>query len=204
MVSQNNSGSQSSKPLGLEQNLSTKYSIWNMKKNKIWLACGILVACLLATWISAIYIKQEIELHAKQEFDFVCTEIKDKIITRLSAHAQLLRSGAAFLESSVNATRKEWRSFIEHQRVEKKLPGIQGIGYSIIISARQLAQHEQKIRKEGFPRYAVKPAGKRKLYTSIIYLEPFSGRNVRAFGYDMFSEPVRRKAMEYARDYSIS
>ena len=40
----------------------------------------------------------------------------------------------------------------------------------------------------------------REVYASIIYLEPFSGRNLRAFGYDMFSEPVRRSAMEQARD----
>ncbi|MEI7673864.1 MAG: CHASE domain-containing protein, partial [Deltaproteobacteria bacterium] len=40
----------------------------------------------------------------------------------------------------------------------------------------------------------------REVYSSIIYLEPFSGRNLRAFGYDMFSEPVRRAAMELARD----
>jgi diguanylate cyclase (GGDEF)-like protein/PAS domain S-box-containing protein len=36
--------------------------------------------------------------------------------------------------------------------------------------------------------------------TSIIYLEPFSGRNLRAFGYDMYSETIRRLAMELARD----
>ena len=46
----------------------------------------------------------------------------------------------------------------------------------------------------------MRPAGERPLYTSIIYLEPFRDRNLRAFGYDMFSEPVRRAAMEQARD----
>ncbi|MBF0428785.1 MAG: CHASE domain-containing protein [Magnetococcales bacterium] len=34
----------------------------------------------------------------------------------------------------------------------------------------------------------------------IIYLEPFKDRNLRAFGYDMLSEPVRRAAMGMARD----
>lgn len=38
------------------------------------------------------------------------------------------------------------------------------------------------------------------MYSSIIYLEPFAGRNLRAFGYDMYSEPVRRAAMQQARD----
>ena len=40
----------------------------------------------------------------------------------------------------------------------------------------------------------------REIYSSIIYLEPFTKLNLRAFGYDMFSEPVRRAAMERARD----
>lgn len=42
------------------------------------------------------------------------------------------------------------------------------------------------------------------MYTSIVYLEPFSGPNLRAFGYDMFTEPVRRKAMEQARDLDMA
>lgn len=46
----------------------------------------------------------------------------------------------------------------------------------------------------------MRPEGRRETYTSIIYLEPFDERNQRAFGYDMFSEPVRREAMEIARD----
>jgi signal transduction histidine kinase/ActR/RegA family two-component response regulator len=37
-------------------------------------------------------------------------------------------------------------------------------------------------------------------YTSIIYLQPAEGLNLDAFGYDMFTDPVRRKAMETARD----
>jgi hypothetical protein len=37
-------------------------------------------------------------------------------------------------------------------------------------------------------------------YTSIVYLQPADGLNSDAFGYDMFTDPVRRKAMETARD----
>src|SRR5690606_16254373 len=33
--------------------------------------------------------------------------------------------------------------------------------------------------------------------------EPFIDRNLRAFGYDMYSEPVRREAMERARDSGL-
>ena len=75
-----------------------------------------------------------------------------------------------------------------------------GVGFSLAIQPAGLGAHEAEIRREGFPDYAVRPPGERPLYTSIIYLEPFRDRNLRAFGYDMFSEPVRRTAMERARD----
>jgi diguanylate cyclase (GGDEF)-like protein len=66
-----------------------------------------------------------------------------------------------------------------------------------------MEQHIQKIRAEGFLDYTVRPGGKRDIYSAIIYLEPFTGRNLRAFGYDMFSESVRRAAMERARDENM-
>jgi CHASE1-domain containing sensor protein len=44
----------------------------------------------------------------------------------------------------------------------------------------------------------LRPPGERRHYSSIVYLEPFDWRNQRAFGYDMYSEPVRQRAMERA------
>lgn len=69
-----------------------------------------------------------------------------------------------------------------------------------MISPPQIDAHIAQIRSQGFPAYTVSPEGSREQYSSIIYLEPFDDRNQRAFGYDMFSEPIRRQAMERARD----
>jgi len=80
---------------------------------------------------------------------------------------------------------------------------VQGIGFSEVIPPHQLDAHIARIRAEGFPDYTVRPPGERALYSAIIFLEPFRDRNLRAFGFDMFSEPVRRAAMERARDTNI-
>ncbi len=77
------------------------------------------------------------------------------------------------------------------------------MGFAVPVPAAQLASHEQRIRAEGFPDYRVSPPGKRDFYTAIVYLEPFDWRNQRAFGYDMYSEPVRREAMERARALGV-
>jgi len=69
-----------------------------------------------------------------------------------------------------------------------------------MIDRRDKAAHERAIRAEGFADYAITPPGERAQYSSIVYIEPFTGRNLKAFGYDMFAEPVRGLAMARARD----
>ena len=179
--------------------------ISSQKNERItWKIVLILALGLLLTSIISIYIYRQTEFETKQEFNLVCNDIKAKIPSRLHAHAQLLRSCAAFFTSSKTIDRKEWKTFIEASKIEKNMPGIQGVGFSLIIPKNNLKQHIKYIRKQGFKDYTVKPAGERSFYTSIIYLEPFTGRNLRAFGYDMYSEPTRRKAMELSRDYDMA
>jgi|GEM_PF-501385 PAS domain S-box-containing protein len=179
-------------------------SPWQLKKRQILPAMTLLIVGLLLTLAATLLVKTGVEQKAETEFNFACSELKNKIASRLHAHAQLLRSQSVLFAVNEELTRSDWRNAYLNQMIEKNLPGIQGIGYSVIIHQNQLAQHEKKIRSEGFPKYSVKPKGPREHYTSIIYLEPFSGRNLRAFGYDMFSEPVRRAAMEKARDLNIA
>ncbi|MBK7453331.1 MAG: CHASE domain-containing protein [Anaerolineales bacterium] len=166
----------------------------------LWFVFGLLILGMTVTALASFYEKSEAELAAEREFDFISSEIQLNIADRLSANAQVLFSGAALLESSGTVTREGWHIFIEQLRIEEQLPGIQGVGFALLIPPEQLDQHIQQIRDEGFPQYTVRPEGDRGIYSSIIYLEPFAGRNLRAFGYDMFSEPVRRAAMEQARD----
>lgn len=174
------------------------------KRHLAWQAWLLLLVGLFVTALATSYTKnQEDEVTAK-EFNFVCNEIEGKIQDRLNAHEQILRSCAAFYEHSVYVTRQEWREFTERQKIEQQLPGIQGIGFARLIPRQKLAQHIQQIRDEGFPAYTVLPAGEREFYSSIVYLEPFKDRNLRAFGYDMLSEPVRRAAMERTRDYDVT
>ena len=164
------------------------------------MALVVFIVSIALVLLSAFYVRGEIETAARNEFDFICNEIRLNIADRLSANALVLYSGSAFFDASDGVSRAEWQVFTDGLRVEQQMPGTQGIGFSLLIPPEQLEQHIQQIRAEGFPDYTVQPPGEREVYSSIVYLEPFTGRNLRAFGYDMFSEPVRRAAMERARD----
>jgi len=168
-----------------------------MNRHFVWV---VLVLGLTITAVATLNMKSSVETIAEKDFVDHCGEIKSKISDRMEDHVRILRGGAAFFNASDPVTRETWRIYTQHQVIEKQLPGIQGIGFSLLIPQNILPEHINEIRSQGFPDYIVRPGGDRELFSSIIYLEPFSGRNLRAFGYDMYSEPVRRAAMEWARD----
>lgn len=116
------------------------------------------------------------------------------------AYELALRGGTALFRASSQVTRDEWRDYVFSLQLDHHFPGVQGVGFSLRIPSADRAEHIRQIQAEGFPDYRVKPAGEREEYTSIIYLEPFDERNRQALGYDMFSQPTRREAMERARD----
>ena len=163
-------------------------------------AWTMLVVGILLTLFASLQVKRDLEKNAIDQFAFACAQISLKIEERLGAYALILRGGAALFSTSDTVERSAWQAYVETLRASGSVPGVQGIGFAQRITPNQLDAHIAQIRGEGFPEYSVRPTGTRELYTSIIYLEPFSGRNLRAFGYDMFSEPVRRAAMEQARD----
>ncbi|MGZ5523624.1 MAG: CHASE domain-containing protein [Methylomonas sp.] len=134
------------------------------------------------------------------DFELESQRISNKISVRFSSYTQLLRGAAGLFAASDKVTREDWHNYVEKLDLDQNFKGMQGLGFAVVIPPDQLQSHIQAIRAEGFPDYVVKPEGTRDFYTSIIFLEPFTGRNLRAFGYDMFSEPTRRAALELARD----
>lgn len=114
-----------------------------------------------------------------------------------------MRSAAAAFSNPDDPQPEEWRILEQQLQPQLTLPGVQGIAFSQIVRPDQLDSHISKVRSWGFPDYTITPAGQRELYTSVIFLAPFEGRNSRALGYDMYSEPVRRAAMDQARDSGV-
>ena len=166
----------------------------------VWVSLFILLVGLSLTFTVYKYVRQEEETQSKKEFDQVCNEIKSKIITQINMHSEFLISGSSLFEASESVTREEWKNFNKFSSENIKFMGVQSLGFATIIKKNQLKAHISTIRKEGFSEYNVFPNQARDLFTGIIYLEPFTKKNASVLGYDMFSESVRREAMQMARD----
>lgn len=158
----------------------------------------VLVVCVSVTALAWYTTQREVEKNAQQQFNSEAGDIASAIESRLHQHELILLGGAALFDVSSSVARDEWHTYATRMNLGQNYPGIQGVGYSQIIQPKDLASHIAAIRAEGYPQYTVRPPGDRSLYTAIVYLEPFSGRNLAAFGFDMMSEATRAKAMRLA------
>jgi CHASE1-domain containing sensor protein len=136
----------------------------------------------------------------QQLFTAVTDNVLDTISNKVDLYTLLLLSGKALFETKDTVSRSDWHTYTNSMYLPNHLQGTQGFGYIELINLNNLNIYTERIKAEGFHDFKLKPAGKRSLYTSVTYIEPFNIRNQQSFGFDMFSEEVRREAMETARD----
>lgn len=161
-----------------------------------FLAWTILAISLILTGCAWFISNNYVEQRAQDKFQFKANEIAQAIEDQMLVYEQVLRGGVAFFDASNFVSREEWKVYVDKLDLEKNWPGIQGLGYAIPVPKDEMQKHIDEVRSQGFPEFTVKPDGERDFYTSIIYLEPFDWRNRRAFGYDMWSNDLRREGMK--------
>jgi signal transduction histidine kinase/CheY-like chemotaxis protein/integral membrane sensor domain MASE1 len=138
------------------------------------------------------------ERRAQEQFDAECDDIAKRITRRMALYESGLRGAQALFKAHQEPSREQWRDFSEGMDLVNNFPGVMGLGYGAFIRADQRAETETRIRAQGYPEFRIWSAGAALgpgMSTVVMYLEPFAGRNLRAFGYDMMSEPIRRNAL---------
>jgi len=162
-----------------------------------WLLCSI---SLFFTFIAYSITSKSNQRHNQDLFQFEVTRTLEAIEQRMRGYQQVLRGGIGLFKASDHVNRQEFHDYVTNLEVDKYWPGIQGIGYAAMLKPEEKELFVNAVQREGFNEFDVFPAGKRDKYSSILYLEPFTVRNQRAFGYDMYSENARHVAMDIARD----
>jgi PAS domain S-box-containing protein len=166
----------------------------------LYLAALVLLVSLLITFGVFNSARGLARTSLQSNFDYRARDMTSLLVRRMAVYEQVLRGAQGFLRGSVDINRKEFADYFATLKLDEYFPGIEALGIATIVPPARLAAHEAEVRREGYPDYAVHPREPRPFYTTISHIEPFNGRNLRAFGFDMFSEPLRRTAMEAARD----
>jgi PAS domain S-box-containing protein len=160
----------------------------------------VLAVALLGALVAWRLLDTSFRDRAQGIFDSTADEISHRLVQRLHDHEQVLLGAAGLFDARGEVTREEFRRYVAALQLDQNHPGILGIGFARWLTAAQREAHVAAVRAEGFPEFTLRPEGQREYYTSIVFLEPFHWRNQRAFGYDMYTEPIRRAAMDRAID----
>ena len=161
---------------------------------------GVFGLSLATTGVMWWLVSQSIRQKAYSVYTDRTSEIVERISKRLHDHEQVLRGVAGLFSAKQEVSRTEWRRYVDALQLEEDHPGILGLGFAARMTPAEKEANTKTIRAEGFPDYRVVPEGDRETYAPLIYVEPFNWRNQRAFGYDLYAEPVRRAALDQARD----
>lgn len=158
----------------------------------------LVVPCIYAVWALSVRLVQR---ESQVRFERLC-EVEAATIERTLANLSSdLTAVAEFVSDEPGTARTTWKSL--SMPLFKRSQGLQAVGYARWVREGQMAALLAEIRAEGFGTFAVKPAGERAEAAVVIHIEPFEGRNLRSFGYDLWSEPIRRTALGQARDTGV-
>ncbi len=181
----------------MEKSFSKTYKPLKYQKFLPYIVLAVLLAFFIFVWQSYENIAMQEKEH---QYNLNTDSIIKKVTERLHHFEMILQSGAGIFVISERVTREDWQAYYQYWQGNDLFPDIQGIVFFRVVRPLELAQHIEGIRAEGFPDYTVWPDGEHELYTPVVFIEPFNAINRRAIGYNGFSEPVRRAAMERALD----
>jgi two-component system, cell cycle sensor histidine kinase and response regulator CckA len=172
---------------------STSISTWLKSLPLLVLAISLVTTILMWHMIDDGF-KQE----ANHDFKDKAYEIAFQLNEVLRDHEQVLRGGVGLFNATNDVTREQWHRYVSTQQFNRIHPGITGVGYAAWLKPEDISSHTRKARNDGFPEYRVWPEGERPSYAAITLLEPSTWPYLRAIGYDMESEAIRRTALDRA------
>jgi PAS domain S-box-containing protein len=166
-----------------------------------WIPYIILVGIIITTLLFSHYAATTTQARDQVRFDSAVQRTQGLIQNRIDTYVALLYAGRGLFAADERLDRESFEAFISQLELRERYPGIQGIGFSIRVQPEEVEALVTEMRQQGFEGFTLHPQlPVRSEYHSIIYLEPLDERNQAAIGFDMFSEPTRREAMERARD----
>lgn len=175
---------------------------WNFYRQQITnsLPLQVAIAGLLITATMAIYIYASGREKEQLQFQNEVEHVQRAVTETMDVYLALLRATRGYIYTHEDITYESFSDFVAELQLRQVYPGVQGIGYIEVVDPLRKQQLEQTLHSQGWSDFSIHPLQNERAYYPILYLEPPDQLNQTALGFDMYSQEVRRAAMELARD----
>ena len=185
--------------------------VWTLRPCESWrhrrlaITLPILVVFILTT-VVVFYEAQTSNVRLKLEFHQHAAELSTAVEKSISSHINVLRSIGAFYEASSDISRQGFQTFVTHSL--DKFQGIQALSWNPHITDAERQAFENSVKNEGYANFQITErnaekqlvrAENRAEYVAVSFIEPQQG-NESALGFDVYSDKLRREAIDRARD----
>lgn len=134
------------------------------------------------------------------KFEATADDALARIDARIVQHMALLRATLGFMHATGGtASAEQFSTFVQTLELEKRFAGIRGIGYARLVPVADEEKAAAELAVHHGAAATIWPATTDQDWrTPVMMLSPIDERNRQALGFDMFSEPARRAAMQEA------
>ncbi len=169
-----------------------------IQTHRQWSPYVIFITSLLLTCICTLYVAYRAESEDRFRFDNEVNITTSTIESQFNTYITALLGGRGLFDASDDVTRDEFRAYALGLELHKKYPGVAGFGFIKKVEPYEIPGLTDEMVAEGYNSFRIYPQGDRPSYFIIRYIEPADKKNITSIGYDMYSEAIRKKAMDLA------
>jgi len=146
-------------------------------------------------------IKSERELQAS----IMLTDVVNEIEGRAGSYVEVLYGLRGMFHANERVTRADFTDYVESNQIAIRYPGVHALEFTRLVASESIEEFEEAVRadtsltREGFPNFKVHPPTSYEDSFVVDYIVPHEP-NRQAFGFDLGTNPIRRSAVEKARD----
>jgi len=158
----------------------------------------VLVIALVPTLIAYHRVKANVFGRDRERFEQISQATQDALIQRMENYVSALRGLRGLFDARQTVDLAEWKKYARSIEIKYNYKGMMDIGFAQRVLPGEKDAHVAAMRAKGFADYSIQPPGEREEYFPLIYLTTHANASEWMPGWDPFSEPNRRAAMEGA------
>jgi PAS domain S-box-containing protein len=120
-----------------------------------------------------------VDVEAQARFDHLARTGRQQLAGAVHSYADVVRGLAGLFQASGSVTRLEFHRYVETLGVAEHYPALESVNYAAYVEegARDAfvagVRADRSLDPAGYPDFAIRPAGSRRSYTVLTYLEPW-------------------------------
>ena len=161
-----------------------------------WVVLVIAITASAGGWYIA---GKHAALESRKRFDEEVGLVTAALNERMQVYQDVLHGAVGLFAASYSVERSEWRAYVNSVSIERRFPGIDGVGFVAFVPQHRVDDFLRITREDKTPDFEIKGAEATNDLFVIKYIEP-EEPNHAMLGWNIAEDPKRRAVAELARD----